>query len=73
MTLMNDYITATKEQRLHRLEGLRRNTSLITHRETDDEQLKNLESQLGLVWKLPQELYHYMEYFDHSFSKDLRP
>ena len=37
--------TETEEQQLHRLEELKRNTSLMTQTETGDKQMENLKNQ----------------------------
>ena len=55
----------TEEQRLHGLEELRRNTSLMTLTETDDKQMKSLKDQLDVLLWLTQEFDHYnMQYFN---------
>ena len=52
------------EQRLHRLEELKRNTSLMTQTETDDKQMENLKDELDVfLW----------QYFNQYFSKHFRP
>ena len=60
----------TEEQRLHGLEELRRNTSLMTQKETDDKQVENLKEQLDVLLCLAQEFDHYhIQYFKQYFSK----
>ena len=64
----------TEEQRLHGLEELRGNTSLMTKKEADDKQMENLKDPLDVLLWLTQELDHYnMQYFNQYFSKHSMP
>ena len=63
-----------EEQRLHGLEELTGNTSLITLTETDDKQMENPKEQLDVPLWLTQEFdYYNMQYFNQYFSKHFRP